>query len=260
MSDDLTELRFTLSDKIGKEPITSKTVSLPVLRSFMEEVEKLIRGNASPSELSNSHVLIEDGSVELVTFVASLLALDAERDFQRLQETGDLDSIQPQRAEIIERWQSRAKKNHNIEYTFGSARTQGKLRVYQNSNFSHRDENSWVNVEKYLVGKVVDIGGKSIPNIHLVLAQDGQNVRINATEDQLASENENKLYRKITVRVNAEQHLQTQKLRKIQFIEFVQQSSDIDEEALVLLWEKGRESWKNVESTSEWVSSLRGVG
>jgi len=44
------------------------------------------------------------------------------------------------------------------------------VHISNNSRFQHGEENAWVSVEKHLTGKVVDLGGKQDPNVHLVLA------------------------------------------------------------------------------------------
>lgn len=113
-------------------------------------------------------------------------------------------------------------------------------------------------MEKYLTGKVVNAGGKQDPNVHLVLADTDQSVRIDATEKQLAAEKENQLYKDVTVRVQAEQHLGTKALRKLRLIEFSPQTAEVDEQALASLWEKGRKAWKDVTSPTAWVEALRG--
>ena len=74
MPGELTELEFSLDDVIEGRPLTPKTVDLPTLRGFLEEVEKLIKGDVSGASLSDSRVRLEEGSVKLVTLVAHLLA------------------------------------------------------------------------------------------------------------------------------------------------------------------------------------------
>ena len=76
-------------------------------------------------------------------------------------------------------------------------------------------EKAWVSVEKYLTGKVVDLGGKQMPNVHLVLADTGESMRVVATEQQLAAEKQKQLYKDVTLRVQGEQHLHTKALRNL---------------------------------------------
>jgi hypothetical protein len=133
-----------------------------------------------------------------------------------------------------------------------------EVRIAETSAFEHGHEKNWVAVEKYLTGKVVDAGGKQDPNIHLMLPGSGEEQIVQATEQQLADEKENQLYKNVTLRVQAEQHLRTKALRNVRLVQFAPSDTEIDEEALQSLWAKGREAWKDVRSAQDWVESLRG--
>lgn len=258
MLNELTELEFSLDDVVGGQPITLETVDLPTLRGFLEEVETLIKGDVPGASLADSRVRIEKGSIKVVALVAHLLAADARADLAKLEKTGDLDAIQPKRAQMIERWQMRTRRLPNRIYSIVGGKTGRAVRVTKTSQFQHGGENAWVSVEKHLTGKVVDLGGKQDPNVHMVLADTGESVCVGATEHQLGSEKENQLYKEVTLRVQGEQHLRTKVLRNLRLIQFSPQTTEVDEQALALLWQKGRKAWKEVESATGWVESLRG--
>jgi hypothetical protein len=258
MPGELTALEFSLDDVIGGRPVTPATVDLPTLRGFLEEVEMLIKGNVAGASLSDSHLRLEEGSVRLVIFIAHLLAADVRSDLAKLDETGDLDAIQPRRAEVIEQWQARARRFPSRSYSVRTDSTHHPLRIANTSQFQHGSENAWVSVEKYLTGKVVNAGGKHDPNVHLVQADTGESLRISATEQQLGAEKENQLYKDVTLRVQAEQHIRTKALREVRLIQFLTRASEADERALADLWQKGREAWRGVTSAAGWVESLRG--
>lgn len=255
----LTPLEFALDDRVGDQPLTPETVDLPTLRGFLDEVETLIKGNVPGANvtLAESRVRIEEGSLKVVALVSTLLASDLQADLSKLSDSGDLDVIQPKRAEIIEQWQSRAGRMPHRAYIVGE-RHQPKVKISKSTAFQHGGEKAWVGVEKYLTGRVVDLGGKQNPNAHVVLTDSGTDVLVQATEQQLGEERENQLYKEVTLRVQAEQHLRTKALRNIRLIEFLPRSAEVDEDALNALWEKGREAWKDVESATDWVERLRG--
>jgi len=257
MPEKLTALEFSVHDVIGGQALTPETVDLPMLRGFLEDVETLIKGDVLGATLSDSRVRIEEGSLKVVALVGSLLAADTQSDFVKLDQTGDLDSIQPKRAEVIERWQTRARRLPNRSYSIGTG-TGKTLGISGSSQFQHHGENAWVNVEKNITGKVVDLGGKQNPNVHLVAIDSGESLRVSATEQQLGAEPENQLYKEVTLQVQAQQHLRTKALRNLRLIRFLPQSTDVDEDALARLWQKGREAWKNVKSATGWVEELRG--
>lgn len=258
MPNELTALEYSLDDVIGGKPLTPENVDLPTLRGFLEDVETLIKGDVPGASLVDSRVRIEDGSLKVVTFVAYLLAADVQADMARLEQNGDLDAIQPKRAQVIERWQAKTRRSPSRIYSLGSKDHPATVQVSQKSQFQHGNENAWVSVEKYLTGRVVNAGGKQDPNVHLVLAETGDSVRVSASEEQLSAEKENQLYKDVTLRVQAEQHVRIKALRNIRLIEFVPQTHEVDEQELANLWEKGRKAWKDVKSAAGWVESLRG--
>jgi hypothetical protein len=258
MRDELTALEFVLDDRIGGQPLTPATVDLSTLRGFLEDVEKLIKGDVPGASLADSRVRIEEGSLKIVALVASLLAADVQADLARLVLTGDLDSIQPKRAQIVENWQSRAHRSPSRVYSVSSSQMDRTLRIENVTSFQHGSENAWVIVEKYLTGKVVDLGGKRDPNVHLVSTDTNESIRVGATEEQLAAETENQLYRQVTLRVQCKQHLRTKEFRDWRLIEFLPQANEVDERALDALWAKGREAWKHVPSAADWVERQRG--
>ena len=257
MSSELTALEYSLDDVIGGLPLSPETVDLPTLRGFLGDVEALIKGDVPGASLADSRVRIEKGSLKVIALVGSLLAADVQADIARLVQTGDLDSTQPKRAEVIEQWQRRSRRSPSRVYSIGSGAGR-VLRIDQHSQFQHGSENGWVSVEKYLAGKVVNAGGKQDPNVHLVLADTGESVRVGATEEQLAGEKENQLYKDVTLRVQAEQHLRTKALRNIRLIQFAPQATEVDEQALATLWQKGRRAWQGIGPAAGWVEVMRG--
>ena len=124
MPDALIELDFSLDDVVGGQPLTPDTVDLPTLRGFLQEVETLIKGDVPGASLADSRVRIEKGSVKLVALVAQLLAADVRADLARLDKTGDLDAIQPKRAQVLEQWQQRVRRSPSRVYSVATANPQ----------------------------------------------------------------------------------------------------------------------------------------
>lgn len=258
MPENLSNLEFALNDMIGGHRLTPDTVDLPTLRGFLSEVEKLIKGDMPGASLQGSRVRIKEGSLKVVALVAASLAINVREDLSRLEATGDLDQIQLRRAEVIEKWQSRAQANPSRSYSLNAAGLVKPILIKNDSHLRHGAENAWVGVEKYLTGRVTNAGGKREPNIHLDLLESGESLVVRSTEESLSAEHQNPLYKVVTLRVAAEQHLYTRALRDIRLIQFVQQADDADERALANLWEKGRVAWREVPSATAWVEEMRG--
>ena len=184
-------------------------MDLPTLRGFLQEVEILIKGDVPSASLADSRVRIEDGSLKLVALVAQLLAADMRTDLVKLTSLAIWTPSNPSAPRSSSNG-SCAHAAHPRACTPSPPRTCAhSIRITNTTQFQHGSENAWVTIEKYLTGKVVNAGGKQDPNVHLVLADTGETIKIDATEQQLAAEKENQLYKDVTLRVQAEQHLRT---------------------------------------------------
>ncbi len=251
-------LSFSLHDEVDGRPLTPGNVDLLTLHQFMGEVIELIQGEAKRAEMGQPSVAIEDGSVKLISIVATLVAVSFQADMETLARTADLDAISPKRAQIIETWQSRSTKSDSKRrYSIApDAETKPAMamQINQQSTFRHHQLDNWVRAEKYLSGRVVDLGGKTRSNIHLVLPS-GESIKIEASESQL--EGADYLYKAITLNVNAMEHIRTGELRKLRLIDVVRPLKEIDEDKLKSLWRKGRAAWSEITSPTEWVERMR---
>jgi hypothetical protein len=251
-------LSFSLHDEVEGRPLTSKNVDLLSLHQFMGEVIALVQGDFSRSEIGQPSVSIEDGSVKLVSLVPVIVAASLHHDLAGLAGTQDLDAISPKRAEVIENWQARAAKAGSKRRYDLLAEVEGeapaRLEVDHETHYRHLQLDSWVHAEKYLTGRVVDLGGKTRPNVHLVLIS-GESVKIDATENQL--EGADYLYKTMTLNVSAKEHIRTGEIRQVRLIDVVKPLQEVDEDKLKALWRKGKEAWAGINSPTEWVEQLR---
>lgn len=251
-------LEFRLVDRTENLELTPETVDLPTLRGFLAEIEEFVKGNERKVVLKDSRVRIEEGSLKVLLTVPAALALSVETDIRHLNETSDLDTLQPKRAAVLETWWERTKRYENRVYTVGwTTPKKSSIRVGRESDWSRGSANAWVAVEKYLTGRVVDLGGKTKANVHLALP-DGRGLVVEASEEILSAEEENHLYRDMTLRVIGEENLYNGEMRGLRLLEFVASTREIDSDVLTRLWERGREAWAGVEDPSAWVEELRG--
>jgi len=257
MADELKELTFTLEDTVNGRPLSRDNVDLPTLTGFLDDVGKLMKGSQKDLSLAGTRVLIEDGSVKIKVFPAALLAAMLATDMAQLQRTGDLDAIDPARALVISKWQGQTQRTPSKKYSVPYAAGRS-LSISSKDIYSHKGEKYWVTVEKYLTGKITNLGGKKDPNVHIVLQDTGETITVGASESQLAAEKENQVYKTVTLHVQAQQHITHGMLRNHRLLDFVRRSTEVDEQALRTLWQKGREAWRDVESASAWVETHRG--
>lgn len=251
-------LSFSLHDEVEGRALTPENIDLLTLHQFIGEVIGLVQGDASRAEIGQPSISIETGSVKLVSLVPVILAASLHHDLKSLNTHGDLDAISPKRAEVIEKWQTRAaKEGSKIRYALLaelSGEDPARLEVNRETHYRHKQEDAWVLAEKYLTGRVVDLGGKTRPNVHLVLAS-GDSVKIDTTESQL--EGADYLYKEMTLNVSVKEHIRTGEIRHARLIDVVKPAKAVDEDKLKALWRKGREAWAGISSPTEWVEDLR---
>jgi len=234
-------------------------VDILTLHQFMGDVITLIQGDHNRSDFINAPVEITDGSVKIRSFLSTILLSSLLSDIEHLKSSRDLDAISPKRAEVFSKWGKKAQSiKSKFEYSLMAEHVDLEDRklflINAESGFRHRQKDLWVKAEKYLTGKVVDAGGKNKPNIHLVLPS-GVTVMIGATEQQLKGQPY--IYENMTFNVSAKEHLKTGEIKDAVLLDAVEASKEIDEDELKLLWSKGEEAWKDVESANQWVESLR---
>ena len=258
MAEDLMPVEFILEDALGGKPVSPANVDLPTLRAFLAEVETLIKGDSTNLSLADSRVELKPGSLKVVALLAATVASNLQFDMGKLAVTSDLDQIQNKRAEVIRRWQQRAEKSPSRRYAVLPMDSTKAVQVASQSHYQRHSENAWVEVEKYLTGTVENQGGRQSPNIHLFMGDTGTMVVIAASKEQLREQKENRLYKNATLFVRVEQHLLNKSLRNAVLISFVKAPEAVDEDALQILWAKGREAWRDAGSATAWVEGLRG--
>ena len=127
---------------------------------------------------------------------------------------------------------------------------------FKNTDFNKIDNSIWVESELYLYGIITDLGGSQKPNIHLKL-EDGKNVVIDCTKEDIAIETENRVYHSASVRVTAKQNLHTGEFKDAKFLEFNKYNPVFDEKVLLETIDKGTNAWSDVENHIDWVRNLR---
>lgn len=244
---------FIVRGKIGDLDISPNSISVSLLNSFSKDISDLLN---TIQEAKNEEIVvsIEDGSFKLVASIilAAINIINAE--IKTLHETKDLNSINEKRGLIYERWISNAKAN-DYEFEIKPLYEEGLI-INKNTVFNKIDNNIWVESELYLYGVITDLGGSQKPNIHLKL-EDGKNVVIDCTKDDIAIETENRVYHSASVRVTAKQNLHTGEFKDAKFLEFNKYNPVFDEKVLLETIDKGTNAWSDVDNHIDWVRNLR---
>jgi hypothetical protein len=251
----INKLRFALSDRIHDVAVSPAHVPLALLGEFQKDVSQFLRGSGRDVDPMQVQVSVEEGSLELVAS-GLIAATTLWVDLEHLKSPNTLGLIDPARAAVVARWQSAARQNPNRRY---AVHGQGEMALFSVDITTdyQRDEGVWVNVEKYLHGKIVDWGGKTKANVHLEL-ENGKTVKVESSHELIAQEEHNLVYRQALLHVSAEENLTTADLRNLRLLAFEHHQPNFDEDEFNRMVARGTRAWAGVGDTSAWLENLRG--
>lgn len=246
-------LRFALHDRVQGDEVGPAHVPLALLGQFQKDVSEFLAGSGKDVDSNQVIVAIEEGSLALVAH--GLLAAGALwADLERLRDPASLGKVDPRRGAVMARWQAAARKHPDRRYTL--AEQDGATIVCVDVESDYRDpmEAVWVPVEKYLHGQITDLGGASKANVHLKL-DTGKALTIASSQQVLADEERNRLYKPAVLRISAEENLSTGELRNLTLLGFEDPRTGWDEAAFDELVRKGTRAWADL--PDDWLETLR---
>ncbi len=251
-------IAFFLRGKVGGVELTPRTIGFSLFNEFNRQVELFIAGSERGKQ-NETHVEVADGSYGLRVTLAAATALALQPDLARLAREDALGEMDPKRADVVSRWQASARRDDGYEYEIRpDVEDLPRVLLTRKTNFRIGAVVPWVTVEKYLFGVVEDMGGAQRANIHLRLPDTGQTVIVDASQDMLRDQSENRVYRRALLRVKAEQHSRTGELRNFRLLAFEDYSPSYDENALNAFADQGSQAWRDVPDAVAWVRERRG--
>ena len=168
-----------------------------------------------------------------------------------------LDNIDAKRREVMDRWQKAARQTRDLAYRISAPFLERPIIVNAESDYHADDADQWVQVERYIRGEIQDLGGVTKANAHVRLP-DGRTLKVIAERDFLRDDTVNRLYKMAMLRIKAEYNVQTRDLRNARLLEFVEYTSQVDEDALLRMTRRGASAWKDVVDATAWVDEQRG--
>jgi hypothetical protein len=253
------QIAFRLRAKENQAEITPATIGLSSFNQFNGEVEEFLAGTQRRVPMDEVHLEIQDGSYQLRVTLPIMLAAAIEPDLRKLQKEDSLGEIDPKRAAIVGRWQKRTRVNPDYIVSIESLESALKpIQISRDSDFHTPDEDDWVAVEKYVVGTVVDMGGTTAANVHLLNEDTGKRLVAASSENFLRDQKENYLYSKVQIHVAAQENVKTGELREVRLISFVGREPSYDESELEAAIAKGTAAWTGVPNSVAWLRKIRG--
>nr|WP_315592952.1 hypothetical protein [uncultured Cupriavidus sp.] len=247
-------ITISLEDDSPGYKISPARVPLATLAAFAGEVRDFLKGTGKDGDADAAEVAVVSGSLSVEARYSSP---SLARDLQILSATFNTDGIDPKRRAILQRWQSAAQKRGAL--TVSIKTQEGVLiAISSQTNFRAESERRLVNVERYVRGEMVDLGGATQANAHIKLP-DGKTLVVRTDRDLIRSETENHVYKQVHLRIRAKLDLETGELTDAQLVEFVHYSPNFDQQAFDNLTVRGDEAWKDVDDPAEWVRKIRGA-
>lgn len=253
-------VEFALQGEINGHPISPTHVTFGLMRSFHEEVERLVLGSNQGS-LADTVVQVREGSYGLVVPIPENVRESFERDMVLAAEPTASVAPDPERFSILTKWQKRAAFERNLTYFIRPQSERARfrtLRVDAQTQLRRPQDDRWIPVELMLLGHVLEAGGQKT-NIHVRLRDRAQPVIVGVEWRQLEQEQFPFSGEKL-LRVSAERNERTQALRKLRLLEFVSYRPEFDEAAFARMTAAGAKAWQDVPDATTWVREQRGGG
>jgi len=249
---------FVLQGKVDGLEISPRTIGLSRFNEFNQQVEAFIIGSQK-LKLDQVQVGLEAGSYILRVQLPAVVMTHMEPDLALLARQDVLGELDGKRAEVVQKWQAKARHNPDLSYEIRPGDTAfPPVRISRETDYRIGEITPWVAVEKFLFGQVVDMGGTQKANVHLKLDRGGKTILVGASQGYLQEQVENRLYHKALLHVRAEQHFRTGDLRNVQLISFVEYQPAYDEDVLEQFASKGTKAWADVPDAARWVREVRG--
>lgn len=225
---------------------------------LLKNVESLLYPNDRKKRPIISYE-IKEGSVRNIFKTDLSQVILVNTTIKNINDTKSIDNIDLIQAKAIENIQEWASKNNLDVEIKSSIKNTNKLEINRNTNFQ-RSENIWIDSDLYLYGKIISMGGKTNPNLHISTEEHGT-VIIQTTEEVLANQSDNRLYKYSGVHVHAKQNIKNGQLDKsdIKLLGFIEYEQSLDDNYLDNLINEASKSWTDIKDTDQWLAEIRGL-
>lgn len=242
---------------VGNKPLKPIDIDIAEIKEIISDVETfLYPTRGEKSERPHISYKIEEGSARNLFYLPISGVLLFNGLINEIKNRGNIDFLDYKRAEIIDKFQRKAKEN-NVEISFlSSSNAEPILKINKETNF-FKITATHIETEFILYGKVNEEGGNN-PNFHLLTKEYGKLV-ISATEQQLL-EGEKRLFKIYGVRAKGKQSLSDSKPFDLKLIDYITYNPNYDENKLDLLIERASVNWYTVSNVDLWLKGIRGGG
>ncbi|MEN0007064.1 MAG: hypothetical protein AAF798_23135 [Bacteroidota bacterium] len=204
-------------------------------------------------------ISLASGSAIINFEVPTPVAIQAHALLDALNDTRDLGLLTPRQEEGIRSIHKLTNKNSFTAHFGAPNKAKEGLSLDKHVTWQKR-EPIWIEEELYITGEIVDIGGKTVSNIHLVTKDLGA-LTVASSRAILSNDPKNRLYKRQEARIKIKRNLQTgdydnKSAILVEFIDHDQQESP--DAYLDRLIQESAPYWQNVEHPEEWLKQTRG--
>ena len=248
-------IEVKIDGSVGNKPLKPIDIDIAEIKEIISDVETfLYPTRGEKAERPHISYKIEEGSARNLFYLPISGVLLFNGLSTEIKNRGNIDFLDNKRAEIIDKFQRKAKEN-NFEISFLSSSTvEPILKINKETNF-FKIAATFIDTEFILYGKVNEEGGNN-PNFHLLTKEYGKLV-ISATEQQLL-EGEKRLFKIYGVRAKGKQNLSDGKPFDLKLIDYITYNPNYDEHKLDLLIERASVNWNPIKNVDLWLEGIRG--
>ncbi len=241
---------------VGNKPLKPIDIDIAEIKEIIRDVETfLYPTKGEKAERPHIAYRLEEGSARNLFYLPISGVLLFNGLLGEINNRGNIDFLDNKRAEIIDKFQRKAKQK-NLEISFySSSNTTPILKINQETQF-FKIAATFIETELVLYGKVNEEGGNN-PNFHLLTKEYGKLV-ISATEQQLL-EGEKRLFKIYGVRVKGKQNLADGKPFDLKLIDYITYNPSYNEHKLDLLIERASLIWNTIPNVDSWLNEIRGA-
>jgi hypothetical protein len=240
---------------VGNRPLKPIDIDIADIKEVISDVETfLYPTRGEKAERPHISYMIEEGSARNLFYLPISGVLLFNGLLKEINNRGNIDFLDSKRAEIIDKFQRKAKEE-NLEITFYSSLDKKPILKINNETQFLKISATCIETEFVLYGKVNEEGGNN-PNFHLLTKEYGKLV-ISATEQQLL-EGEKRLFKIYGVRAKGKQNLADGKPFDLKLIDYITYNPNYDEHKLDLLIERASKQWNTIPNVDIWLNEIRG--
>ena len=239
---------------VDGEKISPHTIDIALFKDYITDVSDIVKKTIDKRQTDEKVFFqIEEGSLKIVVLVGTLFITSFINDASNLKASCSYNNINPIYARVFEKWQKNAKSNETLNFNF-LYNGQSILKIDKHSDFK-LELDFYIDVEKILYGIIIDLGGKTNPNIHL--DTENGSITIYCSKEDITNQ-DNRLYKPAAIKVKVKQHISTFEYQgRYEFLEFYPYSGKLDGESLDNFINQHSKYWETIPDSAEWTRKLR---